>query len=209
TFSGDYARKRGQPVVYITERCVFELGEHGLVLTEVAPGIDVERDILAHMGFRPAITENLRTMDERIFRNEPMGLREILLSIPLERRLCYDPQQDLFFVNFEGMSIRSAKEIDRIREQVEVCLAPVGHRVAAIVNYDNFSITPELLEPYAEMVRGLVHRHYTAVTRYTTSTFLRARLGDALANREIAPHLFADPASAMAKLEALNGGEKQ
>ncbi|MDO9600455.1 MAG: acyl CoA:acetate/3-ketoacid CoA transferase [Azoarcus sp.] len=208
TFSGDYARKRGQVVLYITERCVFELGEHGLVLTEVAPGIDVERDIVAHMGFRPAITENLRTMDERIFRNEPMGLREILLSIPLERRLCYDPQQDLFFVNFEGMSIRSAKEIDRIREQVEVCLAPVGHRVAAIVNYDNFSITPELLEPYAEMVRGLVHRHYTAVTRYTTSTFLRARLGDALANREIAPHLFADPASAMAKLEALNGGEK-
>lgn len=209
TFSGDYARKRGQGVLYITERCVFELGEDGLVLTEVAPGIDVERDIVAHMGFRPAIAATLRLMDERIFRNEPMGLRETLLSIPLEHRLSYDPQQDLFFVNFEGMSIRSATEIDRIRDQVEACLAPVGHRVAAIVNYDNFSITPELLEPYAEMVRGLVQRHYSAVTRYTTSTFLRARLGDALANREIAPHLFADPASAMAKLETLNKRDTQ
>lgn len=203
TFSGAYARRRGQPVLYITERCVFELDDDGLILTEIAPGIDPERDIFPHMGFRPRLAARLKQMDARIFRDEAMGLRDSLLSIPLEQRLSYDAQQDLFFVNFEGLTIRSTDEIEQIREQVEACLQPVGHRVAAIVNYDNFSITPELLEPYAEMVRGLVQRHYSAVTRYTTNTFLRARLGDAFANRELPPNLYPDPNSALAQLDAL------
>lgn len=203
TFSGAYARRRGQPVLYITERCVFELDDDGLVLTEIAPGIDPERDIYPHMGFRPRLAPRLKQMDARIFRDEAMGLRENLLSIPLDQRLSYDAQQDLFFVNFEGLSIRAADEIEQIREHVEACLQPVGHRVAAIVNYDNFSITPELLEPYAEMVRGLVQRHYSAVTRYTTNTFLRARLGDAFAHRELTPNLYPDPDSALAQLDAL------
>ncbi len=53
TFSGAYAAEQGQPVYYVTERCVFRLGREGLELIEVAPGIDIERDILAHMAFRP------------------------------------------------------------------------------------------------------------------------------------------------------------
>mmetsp|Transcript_49850 Transcript_49850/g.79513 ORF Transcript_49850/g.79513 Transcript_49850/m.79513 type:complete len:518 (-) Transcript_49850:339-1892(-) len=74
TFSGDYAKTRKQEVLYITERCVFTLTQHGLELTEIAPGIDVERDILAQMDFRPLISEKLRLMDERIFRDSLMGL---------------------------------------------------------------------------------------------------------------------------------------
>ena len=53
TFSGTLAARRGQPVLYVTERCVFELRVDGLALTEIAPGADLERNILAHMGFRP------------------------------------------------------------------------------------------------------------------------------------------------------------
>src|SRR5918911_1339543 len=79
TFSGAYARQRRQPVLYITERCVFTLGSWGLELIEVAPGVDVERDILAQMAFRPTVREPLRLMDCRIFRPEPMGLRDDLL----------------------------------------------------------------------------------------------------------------------------------
>ncbi|WP_461435334.1 hypothetical protein, partial [Klebsiella pneumoniae] len=76
-------------------------------------------------------------------------------------------------------------------------------RVSAIVNYDNFSITPELPDPYVEMVRELVDRFYANVTRYTTSAFLRARLGDALAHHSIAPHIYTSPDSALAKLQSL------
>ena len=74
TFSGPYAIAKGQTVLYITERCVFTLTKEGLELTEIAPGIDLERDILRHMAFQPIINDTPRLMDSRIFNPEPMGL---------------------------------------------------------------------------------------------------------------------------------------
>lgn len=73
TFSGDYAKETGQKVFYITERAVFELTEAGIALIEIAPGVDLEKDILAHMDFKP-ILGNVKLMDERIFKDEKMGL---------------------------------------------------------------------------------------------------------------------------------------
>jgi propionate CoA-transferase len=67
TFSGKYAIERKQRILYITERAVFELDGRGLCLIEIAPGIDLKRDILAHMGFTPQIAENLATMDASLF----------------------------------------------------------------------------------------------------------------------------------------------
>ena len=74
SFNGHLARQRGQQVRYITERAVFALADDGLVLTEVAPGIDVERDVLGRMGFRPRVAEPLLTMDRRLYASGPMGL---------------------------------------------------------------------------------------------------------------------------------------
>ena len=182
TFSGAYATRRGQKVLYVTERCVFELRESGLVLTEVAPGIDPARDVLAHMGFEPLIDPKLAEMDARIFLDVPMGLRSDVLRIPLEQRLTYDDARDQIFVNFEGLEIRSAADIDEIRRLVGERLGPLGRKVQAVVNYDNFSIHPELLDDYARMVRHLVSRYYSGVTRYTTSAFMRSQLGIALAD---------------------------
>ncbi|MFB6070613.1 MAG: acyl CoA:acetate/3-ketoacid CoA transferase [Halanaeroarchaeum sp.] len=76
TFSGEYAVATDQPVLYVTERAVFELDEDGLVLTEVAPGIDVEEDVVAHTDFEPRVSPDLSEMNEALFREEPMDLRE-------------------------------------------------------------------------------------------------------------------------------------
>ena len=75
TFSGEYANKTNQPVMYITERAVFELRNDGLHLTEIAQGVNLEEDILAHMDFVPKIDEPLKLMDERIFYDKLMGLK--------------------------------------------------------------------------------------------------------------------------------------
>lgn len=73
TFSGEYAVEVGQPVLYITERAVFRLIPEGLELVEIAPGIDLQRDILDLMDFRP-IVKDPKPMDPRIFQTRPMGL---------------------------------------------------------------------------------------------------------------------------------------
>ena len=167
------------------------------------PGSTVERDILAQMDFKPIIRDAPELMDARIFRAEPMGLREDMLSIPLDQCLTYDPQQNLFFVNFERFSVRSRGEIGAIVKVVENKLAPLGRRVYAIVNYDNFSILPELLDEYSAAVRGLVDRFYSGVSRYTTSGFLRMKLGEALEKRGVAPHIFESAAEAQSDLHNL------
>jgi propionate CoA-transferase len=161
------------------------------------------------MDFEPAISPQLHTMDERIFADGPMGLRSDLLSLPLEQRLVLDEKRDVLFLNFEGLAIRTGADIEELRAAVEARLAPLGHRVAAVVNYDNFSITPELLDDYAAMVGALVSRFYTDVTRYSTSTFLRSRLTAALEKQHVEAHLSASPAEALAELHSLERKQSQ
>ena len=206
TYSGSQAWKRRQPALYITERAVFRLCEEGLELTEVAPGIDLERDILARMDFRPLIRGTPRLMDAAIFRDQPMGLRERMLAIPMARRFSYDADKDVLFINFERLSVRSPEDVAMIRTEVERRVAPLGKRVYAIVNYDGFEIEPDMLELWSEMVKGLVDRHYWGVTRYTTSGFLRMKLGDALSRRGVAPHIYESGDEAREHLKELGPG---
>jgi acyl CoA:acetate/3-ketoacid CoA transferase len=74
SFNGEHARKAGRDIMYVTERAVMRLTSEGPTLVEIAPGLDLERDVLQVMGFRPAIAPDLRTMDRRIFCEGPMGL---------------------------------------------------------------------------------------------------------------------------------------
>jgi acyl CoA:acetate/3-ketoacid CoA transferase len=74
TFNGRLAAEQGQEVWYFTERCVFRLAKSGLVLVEVAPGIDVDRDIRAKVGFPLQVSPDCKPMEARIFKAEPMGL---------------------------------------------------------------------------------------------------------------------------------------
>lgn len=74
TFSGEIANKNKKKVTYITERAVFVLTENGLELTEIAPGVDLQKDIIDQMEFKPLISEKLKEMDVRIFKNDKMNL---------------------------------------------------------------------------------------------------------------------------------------
>ena len=203
TFSGSHAASRGRSVLYVTERCVLRLGSRGLELIEIAPGIDLERDILAQMDFAPIIERPPALMDGAIFEDAPMGLRASLLAIPLAERFSYEPSSNRFFVNLEGWTMRQQGDIDRFASQIEALLAPLGKRVFAVVNYDNFSVAPDLIDAYAAAVDALVERFYSGVTRYTTSSFLRAKLGDALERRGVAPYIFENHDEASRHLELL------
>jgi propionate CoA-transferase len=190
TFSGEYALKRGQPVLYITERCVFSLTPAGLELVEVAPGVDIERDIIAQMGFAPVLNKAPRLMDERIFRPAPMGLRGAIVKLRFHERFSYDAAQNIIFINFEGHEVASLEDVDAIRAEVEARLRDVRVKPHAVVNYDNFSIRPEVIDAYSDMVMLLVSRFYDGVTRYTTSSFLRLKLGNALQQRSVSTYIY-------------------
>ena len=180
TFSAREAIRRGQQVLYVTERCVLRLigsvEAPSLELIEIAPGADLQRDVLGLMDFVPAISPQLKLMDAALFKPGPLGLRQRMLSTPLAQRLELNREQRLLFINFEGLSIDSADDISSIEAHVIELLQPLGHRVAVVVNYDSFTILPPLFDAYSAMVQSLKRRFYSRVTRYGTGGFLKARL---------------------------------
>jgi propionate CoA-transferase len=201
TFGGQYAAAAGQPVLYVTERCVFQLTPGGLELTEIAPGVDLEKDVLAHIRFQPIIHGEPTLMDARIFGAGPMGLKDDLLTMPLEARFAYDAERNMFFLNMEGMSLVTADDTAAIGTAVRQHLAAIGKRVHMVVNYDNFYLDPALTDDYTSGVRQLAGRYYASVTRYTTSSFMRLKLTRQLHHRDLAPHIYESREEAMNWLE--------
>jgi len=190
TFSGDVASKDGREILYITERCVFRLGESGLVLTEVAPGIDIEGDILDKLPFVPPVRDPVTTMDPSIFRPEPMGLRDRLLDIHIEDRISYDRDTNTLFLNYAGMRVRNDADLSAIKEAVDATLEPLGKRVYAIVNYDRFVADDDIVDKYMDLVKYVEERYYISVSRYTNSGFLRLKLGKELGRRKVSSRVF-------------------
>jgi propionate CoA-transferase len=197
TFSGEYAAETGQPVFYVTERCVLQRTSAGMELVEVAPGVDIERDILARMKFKP-IVRAPKLMDDRIFRPEPMGLEQLLLGLSLADRITYDQERNILFINFEGFQVRTVQDVDLVRREVEARCKAIGRKVALIVNYDGFYLDPVVGDAYMSMITYMEQRHYSSASRYTTSAFMRMKLGAGLAERNLAPHVFETWAEAQA-----------
>ncbi|HHT0369182.1 TPA: acyl CoA:acetate/3-ketoacid CoA transferase [Raoultella planticola] len=100
-FSARLAHQRRQKVLFVTERAVFQLTKKGLELIEVAPGVDLERDIFAHMAFRPVISSNLREMDPRIFTQERMCIKSEVDKRPATYR---SPRLQAWLEKQDGMS---------------------------------------------------------------------------------------------------------
>ncbi len=189
TFSGENAARNGKKVLYVTERCVLALTAKGLELTEVAPGVDIERDILPYMAFRPIIgTPAL--MDVRIFRPEPMGLKDSLLSISLLDRVSYNAGRNMLFLNFQGLKLRTPKDAQDVQDAVERRCKEIGRKVSVVVNYDGFQIEEAAMDAYAGVVEYMSKTYYGNITRFTTSAFLRDKLGKAIRDRGLAPHIY-------------------
>lgn len=199
TFSGEYASRMGKKVLYITERCVLTLTPEGLELTEVAPGVDIERDILPYMAFKPLI-RNPVAMDARIFRDEAMGLKDTLLSISLLERISYQPERNLLFLNFQGLKLSSPKDAKDVQDAVARKCMEIGKKVNAIVNYDGFEILEPAMDAYTQVVAHMAAHYYHAITRYSTSAFLRNKLGAAISGRGLAPHIYETQAEAEAAI---------
>ena len=198
TFSGTYAAERGQPVLYVTERCVFRRTRAGMELVEVAPGIDIESDILAQMGFKPLVNDP-KPMDPRLFREGVMGLEPWLLGLSLSERLSYDPERNILFCNLEGFQVRTIDDVELVRREYERTCQEIGRKVHLIANYDGVEIDPTVSDAYFSTVAYLENRYYETAARYTTSAFMRLKLGASLAGRDLAPHVFETKAEAQAR----------
>lgn len=200
TFSGTYAAMRPQPVIYVTERCVFQLTPEGMELIEVAPGIDIERDILAQMDFKPIINKPM-PMNPRIFIDEPMDLLSDLLNLKLAERVSYDSDRNILFLNLEGWSVRKKSDVADLRKVLIEACEKAGKRVNAVVNHDGCRIAEDLYDDYADMIQYMVRHHYATTTRYTTSAFMRLKMKEALRKRGVQPHVFERAEEAHAALK--------
>ncbi len=189
TFSGRGAAERDQEVLYITERCVFRLVEKGLKVVEIAPGIDLERDVLSKLPFVPLV-ENLVEMDSTIFHPKPMELRKRFLDIHIEDRISYNPETNTLFLNYAGMRVRTENDLKVIKETVDQTLEPLGKRVYSVVNYDRFVADDDIIDKYMDLVKYVEDKYYIKVSRYTNSGFLRLKLGKELKKRRVSSMVY-------------------
>jgi propionate CoA-transferase len=183
TFNGRRAHASGQSVLYITERCVLRLGDSGLELIEIAPGVDLERDVLARMAFRPQIAPDLREMDAAIFTDAPLGLAE-RSPLTLDERVDYRADDALLFINFAGLTLETREAAEELAAFLGRWLHDLGRRVNLVVNYDNFELGSAAEPRFFQMVRDH-ERYFLSSTRYSTDAFLRRKLGRAFANARL------------------------
>jgi hypothetical protein len=127
-----------------------------------------------------------------------LQLLAALLDLQLADRLSYDRERRTLFANFEGLTIRSSEDIESVRRVFDALCSGIGHRVALVVNYDGFRLDETLSDAYFEMVSDLQRRHYSTAVRYTTSAFMRMKLGAELSTRQSAAHVFETRAEALA-----------
>jgi propionate CoA-transferase len=189
TFSGEYARRRGQTVYYVTERCVFKLIEGGLEIVEIAPGVVLGRDILSQMAFRPVIPDNIRSMDARIFVEEKMGLKE-RSPMSLDDRVSYDAHNNVVYANFEGMNVATEEDAEKLADYLDRWFSRLGRKVHVVVNYDNFHLGPAARDTFFAMVKHNEDEYFLSSTRYSTDAFFRHQLKEEFTEADLGQRIY-------------------
>jgi propionate CoA-transferase len=92
--------------------------------------------------------------------------------------------------NFQALTLRTPKDALDVQEAVERKCKEIGKKVDVIVNYDGFEVGEPALDAYTQVVEHMVRHYYGKITRYTTSAFLRDKLGSAIQDRGLAPHIY-------------------
>eukprot|EP00979_Chaetoceros_neogracilis_P008307 scaffold1853_cov287-Chaetoceros_neogracile.AAC.9 len=180
TFSGDEAVRRGQQVLYVTERAVFRrTAKHPVLeLIEIAPGIDLQKDVLDQIDFDPIVSPRLKKMDERIYKLKAMDAGGDLFG-SLSDRITYHPDDHTLYLDMFGITLKTADDVTWFASSLRDVLFPLVDEkgpIDMVVNYDGFDIAKGLEAVYTKAVIEIETDMYNSVKRYAGNAFKRAKL---------------------------------
>lgn len=178
TFNGKYARQRGQRVLYITERAVFELGPKGLVLIEVAPGIDLQKDVLDRLPFEVEVRS--KRMDLNLFKIGKMGS----VKLDLRERILYDESEQTLYMDLEGMQFHDAHQVAAFEEELRPLLKFSG-KVKARINYDRFQLGQAAAAAWFDLVERNQAEFFSESQRLSNSLLFRRQMGEEFERRRV------------------------
>ena len=172
TFSSDMALKCNQKVLYVTERAVFQLSSEGIELLEVAPGIDIEKDVVSKMEFKPIVRpEKVKLMDPRIFQDERMKLFDDFFSLEkaLQQRVQFKKETNTLYLDLSGFYVNNEETVDEsfmlFKEVLDSLTSNGKSKVNLVVNYDGFDIRDEVEEKWFYLSQIYQKKYYKTVSR--------------------------------------------
>eukprot|EP00977_Amphora_coffeiformis_P014187 scaffold3912_cov136-Amphora_coffeaeformis.AAC.1 len=182
TFSGEEAVRRGQNVFYVTERAVFRrtANHKVLELIEIAPGIDLQKDVLDQIDFKPAVAKNLKIMDKRIFQKDAMKVGAEMFG-SLEERAKYHEDDHTLYLDLFGITLGNDDDVNWFFGALRGILTPLCAEkgpIHMVANYDGFDLGKGLEEKYVQETQALQADFYKSAKRYSGKAFHRAKLGN-------------------------------
>jgi propionate CoA-transferase len=128
-------------------------------------------------------------MDPRIFSDGPMGLSRDSL-VDLDDRLVHHPEDNVLYVNLEGLHLDTAEQAQVLATSLGRRLTTLGHRVHAVVNYDNLELGPTAEDVFFTMIRDSAEEHFLSATHYSTNAFFRHQLGERFTRAQLGQTLY-------------------